>query len=50
MIYKSSKEMYFFCIEVIMKTFACFNSNTIFVLERIKDDETEARFVIKKMR
>lgn len=49
MIYKSSRAMYYFCLGLIKKVFEHFNTNTNILLEKIKDDGTEVRFIINKI-
>ncbi|AUC15240.1 hypothetical protein BTO06_08860 [Tenacibaculum sp. SZ-18] len=48
MIYKSSRAMHYFGLGLMNKTFAHFNSTASILLENIKDDGTEVKFVIKK--
>ena len=48
MIYKSSRAMHHFGLGLMNKTFEHFNSTASIVLEKIKDDGTEVRFIINK--
>lgn len=48
MIYKSSRAMHHFGLGLMNKTFTHFNSTGKIVLEKIKKDGTEVRFIIKK--
>lgn len=48
MIYKSSRAMHHFGLGLMNKTFEHFNSTAKIVLEKIKDDGTEVRFIINK--
>ena len=48
MIYKSSRAMHHFGLGLMNKTFEHFNSTAIIVLEKIKEDGTEVRFIINK--
>jgi hypothetical protein len=48
MIYKSSRAMHHFGLGLMNKTFEHFNSKASIVLEKIKDDGTEVRFIINK--
>lgn len=49
MIYKSSRAMHHFGLGLMNKTFEHFNSKATIVLEKIKEDGTEVRFVINKI-
>ena len=48
MIYKSNRAMYHFGLGLINKTFEHFNSSASIILEKIKDDGTEVKFIINK--
>lgn len=48
MIYKSSRAMHHFGLGLMNKTFEHFNSEATIVLEKIKDDGTEVKFIINK--
>ena len=48
MIYKSSRAMHHFGLGLMHKTFEYFNSKATIVLEKIKQDGTEVKFVITK--
>ncbi len=48
MIYKSSRAMHHFGLGLMNKTFEHFNSTASILLEKIKEDGTEVKFVIKK--
>lgn len=48
MIYKSSRAMHHFGLGLMNKTFEHFNSKATIVLEKIKEDGTEVRFLINK--
>lgn len=48
MIYKSSRAMHHFGLGLMNKTFEHFNSSASIVLEKIKEDGTEVKFVITK--
>ncbi|MBU3013052.1 heme NO-binding domain-containing protein [Polaribacter vadi] len=48
LIYKSSRAMHHFGLGLMNKTFEHFNSSAEIVLEKIKEDGTEVRFVITK--
>ena len=48
MIYKSSRAMHHFGLGLMNKTFEHFNSTATIVLEKIKEDGTEVRFIINK--
>jgi hypothetical protein len=49
MIYKSSRAMHHFGLGLMNKTFEHFESKATIVLEKIKEDGTEVRFVINKI-
>ena len=48
MIYKSSRAMHYFGLGLMNKTFEHFNSTATIVLEKIKEDGTEVKFIINK--
>ncbi|WP_142784564.1 heme NO-binding domain-containing protein [Changchengzhania lutea] len=48
MIYKSSRAMHHFGLGLMNKTFEHFNSTASIVLEKIKEDGTEVKFLINK--
>ncbi|WP_282124228.1 heme NO-binding domain-containing protein [Algibacter mikhailovii] len=48
MIYKSSRAMHHFGLGLMNKTFEHFNSTASIVLEKIKEDGTEVKFIINK--
>ncbi|MCG1037257.1 heme NO-binding domain-containing protein [Polaribacter sargassicola] len=48
MIYKSSRAMHHFGLGLMNKTFEHFNSSASIVLEKIKEDGTEVKFIVKK--
>lgn len=48
MIYKSSRAMHHFGLGLMNKTFEHFNSSATIVLEKIKEDGTEVRFIVNK--
>ncbi|WKD85964.1 hypothetical protein KCTC32516_01313 [Polaribacter huanghezhanensis] len=48
MIYKSSRAMYYFGLGLMNKTFEKFNSSATIVMEKIKEDGTEVKFIITK--
>ncbi|ARV05454.1 hypothetical protein BTO04_01540 [Polaribacter sp. SA4-10] len=48
MIYKSSRAMHHFGLGLMNKTFEHFNSTASIVLEKIKEDGTEVRFIVNK--
>lgn len=48
MIYKSSRAMHHFGLGLMNKTFEHFNSTASIILEKIKDDGTEVKFIINK--
>ena len=47
--YKSSRAMHHFGLGLMNKTFAYFNQKASIVLEKIKEDGTEVKFIIHKM-
>lgn len=47
MIYSSSRALYQFGLGLMIKTFEHFNSSAIIDIEKIKDDGTEVRFMIR---
>jgi len=49
LIYKSSRAMHHFGLGLMNKTFEHFNSRASIVLEKIKEDGTEVKFIIKKI-
>lgn len=49
MIYKSSRAMHHFGLGLMNKTFEHFNSTAKIVLEKIKEDGTEVKFIINKI-
>jgi len=49
MIYKSSRAMHHFGLGLMNKTFEYFNSSAKIILEKIKEDGTEVRFLINKI-
>lgn len=49
LIYKSSRAMCYFGLGLMNKTFEHFNSKANILLEKIKDDGTEVKFVINKI-
>ena len=49
MIYKSSRSMHHFGLGLMNKTFEYFNSKASILLEKIKEDGTEVRFIIEKI-
>lgn len=49
MIYKSSRSMHHFGLVLMNKTFEYFNSKASILLEKIKEDGTEVRFIIEKI-
>ena len=49
LIYKSSRAMHHFGLGLMNKTFEHFNSKAEIVLEKIKEDGTEVKFIIKKI-
>ena len=48
MIYRSSRAMHHFGLGLMNKTFEHFNSTASIVLEKIKEDGTEVKFIIHK--
>lgn len=48
MIYKSSRAMYYFGLGLMNKTFEHFNSTAEIIMEKIKEDGTEVKFIITK--
>ena len=48
MIYKSSRAMHYFGLGLMNKTFEHFNSTASIVLEKIKENGTEVRFIVNK--
>ncbi|MBE7688171.1 heme NO-binding domain-containing protein [Tenacibaculum finnmarkense] len=48
MIYKSSRAMHHFGLGLMNKTFEHFNTSATIVLEKIKQDGTEVKFIINK--
>ena len=48
MIYKSSRAMHHFGLGLMNKTFEHFNSTASIVLEKIKEDGTEVKFIVNK--
>ena len=48
MIYRSSRAMHHFGLGLMNKTFEHFNSSANIVLEKIKEDGTEVKFIIHK--
>ena len=48
LIYKSSRAMHHFGLGLMNKTFEHFNATATIVLEKIKEDGTEVKFVINK--
>jgi hypothetical protein len=48
MVYKSSRAMHHFGLGLMNKTFEHFNSSATIELEKIKEDGTEVRFIVKK--
>ena len=49
MIYRSSRSMHHFGLGLMNKTFEHFNSKAKIVLEKIKEDGTEVKFIINKI-
>lgn len=49
MIYKSSRAMYYFGLGLMNKTFEHFNAKAKILLEKIKDDGTEVKFIINRI-
>ena len=48
LIYKSSRAMYYFGLGLMSKTFDYFNSSAEIVIEKLKEDGTEVKFIITK--
>ncbi|WP_299551196.1 heme NO-binding domain-containing protein [Seonamhaeicola sp.] len=48
MIYKSSRAMHHFGLGLMNKTFEHFNATATIVLEKLKEDGTEVKFIINK--
>tara|TARA_B110000046_G_C13010557_1_gene406470 strand:+ start:771 stop:1313 length:543 start_codon:yes stop_codon:yes gene_type:complete len=48
MIYKSSRAMHHFGLALMNKTFEYFNATATIEIEKIKEDGTEVKFIIKK--
>lgn len=48
MIYKSSRAMHHFGLGLMNKTFEYFNTTATIEIEKIKEDGTEVKFIIKK--
>jgi Haem-NO-binding len=48
MIYKSSRAMHHFGLGLMNKTFHHFNSSATIILEKLKEDGTEVKFLINK--
>ncbi|SFZ95144.1 Haem-NO-binding [Flaviramulus basaltis] len=48
MIYKSSRAMYYFGLGLMNKTFEHFNSSAEIIMEKLKEDGTEVKFIITK--
>ena len=49
LLYKSSRAMYYFGLGLMNKTFEHFNTKATILLEKIKDDGTEVKFIINKI-
>ncbi|QXP67586.1 heme NO-binding domain-containing protein [Polaribacter sp. AHE13PA] len=49
MLYKSSRAMHHFGLGLMNKTFEHFNAKASIVLEKIKEDGTEVRFIVHKI-
>jgi hypothetical protein len=49
MIYRSSRAMYYFGLGLMNKTFEHFNSRAEIIMEKLKDDGTEVKFIITKL-
>lgn len=47
--YKSSRAMHHFGLGLMNKTFEYFNATATIVLEKLKEDGTEVKFIIKKV-
>jgi hypothetical protein len=48
MIYKSTRAMHHFGLGLMNKTFEHFNSTATIIMEKIKEDGTEVKFIINK--
>ncbi|WP_339662193.1 heme NO-binding domain-containing protein [Croceibacter atlanticus] len=48
LIYKSSRAMHYFGLGLMNKTFDYFNSSAEIVIEKLKEDGTEVKFIITK--
>lgn len=48
MIYRSSRAMHYFGLGLMNKTFEHFNSSAEIIMEKLKDDGTEVKFIITK--
>lgn len=48
MVYKSSRAMYNFGLGLMNKTFEHFNTSATIIIEKIKEDGTEVKFLIEK--
>ncbi|WP_299060850.1 heme NO-binding domain-containing protein [uncultured Polaribacter sp.] len=48
MLYKSSRAMHHFGLGLMNKTFEHFNTKATIALEKIKEDGTEVRFIVRK--
>lgn len=48
MIYKSSRSMYYFGLGLMNKTFEHFNSSAEILMEKLKEDGSEVKFIITK--
>ena len=48
LIYKSSRAMHYFGLGLMNKTFEYFNSSAEIVIEKLKEDGTEVKFIITK--
>jgi hypothetical protein len=49
LLYKSGRAMHHFGLGLMNKTFEHFNSEASIILEKIKEDGTEVKFIIKKI-
>ncbi len=49
MVYKSNRSMHHFGLGLMNKTFEYFNSKATILLEKIKEDGTEVKFIINKV-
>lgn len=49
LIYKSSRAMYYFGLGLMNKTFEHFNTKAKIVMEKLKEDGTEVKFIITKV-